>query len=140
MLNHCWKRWKSDYLDNLREQHRHKKLQIQTLEIAPGDIVLIQDENLRNRNFWKLGRVLDLIDGKDKVTTGARLLLGNRQTIERPLQKLYPLEIKSEVQLKQDKSKKARDRKVDERPKRTAAVIANMKIIDQFDYEVVDSD
>ena len=140
MLNHCWKRWKSDYLDNLREQHRHKKLQIQTLEIAPGDIVLIQDENLRNRNFWKLGRVLDLIDGKDKVTTGARLLLGNRQTIERPLQKLYPLEIKSEVQLKQDKSKKARDRKIDERPKRTAAVIANMKIIDQFDSEVVDSD
>ncbi len=140
VLNHCWKRWKSDYLVNLREQHRPKKLQRQTLEIAPGDIVLIQDENLRNRNFWKLGRVLDLIDGKDKVTRGARLLLGNRQTIERPLQKLYPLEIKSEVQLKQDKSKKARDRKVDERPKRTAAVIANMKIIDQFDSEVVDSD
>ena len=46
---------------------------------------------------WRLGRVRTIISGKDGVTRGAKVRLGERNkrsaVIERPLQKLNPLEV-----------------------------------------------
>ena len=65
--------------------------------IATGDVVVVHDENLP-RGLWKLGRVEEVIAGRDGSVRGAavRLVSRNRQQtlIRRPIQLLYPLEIR----------------------------------------------
>ena len=60
-----------------------------------GDVVVIHEDN-KKRALWKLGRVVDLIKGKDGVVRGARAKTDSKYSggvIERPLQKLFPLEM-----------------------------------------------
>ena len=60
-----------------------------------GDVVVIHEDN-KKRALWKLGRVVDLIKGKDGVIRGARVKTDSKYSggvIERPLQKLFPLEM-----------------------------------------------
>ena len=98
LLNHFWKRWRSEYLVELRESHRQPKKNPPTQPlITAGDIVVVHDENLP-RGFWKLGRVEEVIAGRDgrvRVKLAAR----NRQQrlIHRPIQLLYPLEIRDKL-------------------------------------------
>ena len=80
-----WKRWSKEYLVNLRE--RHKIVNGKQKQIKKGDIVLIKDDNLP-RNLWKLGKVLDTIQGRDGVIRGATLrttTMGAACDIDRPL-------------------------------------------------------
>ena len=60
-----------------------------------GDVVIVHEDNVR-RNFWRLGRVERLIMGSGGVVRGAAVKVGERNkpstVIERPVQKLYPLE------------------------------------------------
>ena len=97
-LNHFWKRWRSEYLVELRESHRRSNHKSPTrLSIAKGDIVVVHEEHLP-RGFWRLGRVEDVIAGKDRRVRGAAVRLASRdrqQTlIHRPVQLLYPLEVR----------------------------------------------
>jgi hypothetical protein len=99
-LNHFWKRWRSEYLVELRESHRQsKKNSPMQPPITAGDIVVVHDENLP-RGFRKLGRVEEVIAGRDGRVRGATVKLAaiNRQQtlIHRPIQLLYPLEIHDE--------------------------------------------
>ena len=61
-----------------------------------GDVVIIHEEGLP-RSRWRLGRICTLIKGKDGHVRGARVTVCTKQgkisEIERPLQKLYPLEL-----------------------------------------------
>ena len=96
-LNHFWKRWRSKYLAELRESHRHLlKKTHGNPQVSVGDVVIIHDENLP-RSFWKLGRIQDLIIGKDGQTRGATVSIAGKNrrftSLNRPLQLLYPLEI-----------------------------------------------
>ena len=63
--------------------------------MAVGDVVIIHDEDLP-RSFWRLGRIRTLIVGRDEQTRGATVgVVGkNRRfsSLNRPLQRLYPLE------------------------------------------------
>ena len=81
----------------LRESHRHLlKKTHGNPQVSVGDIVIIHDENLP-RSFWKLGRIQDLIVGKDGQTRGATVSIAGKNrrftSLNRPLQLLYPLEI-----------------------------------------------
>ncbi len=92
-LSHFWKRWSGEYLAGLRETHRLQDRE--PVEIKPGDIVLVGDEN-KKRGFWKMGIVEELIVGKDGHTRGAKVRMrgaGKPDYLNRPLQKLYPLEL-----------------------------------------------
>ena len=96
-LNHFWRRWRDEYLVELREAHRqsnHNRLPHSS--IASGDVVVVHDENLP-RGFWRLGRIEEVISGRDGRVRGAtvRLASRNRQKtlLHRPIQLLYPLEI-----------------------------------------------
>eukprot|EP00112_Aurelia_sp_Birch-Aquarium-sp1_P020282 Seg5190.2 transcript_id=Seg5190.2/GoldUCD/mRNA.D3Y31 product="hypothetical protein" protein_id=Seg5190.2/GoldUCD/D3Y31 len=93
VLNHYWKRWKTEYLVDLREYHKLETKRNNVPEISEGDIVTIEDENRRNRSTWRLGKVEEVKRGQDNVIRGANVRLANRNCIERPIQKLYPLEI-----------------------------------------------
>ena len=77
LLSQCWKRWKSEYLVNLREQHMHHRRRERSPSISEGDIVTIEGENYKNRLYCKLGRVLSLIVGRDDHVRSARVLLDN---------------------------------------------------------------
>ena len=98
-LNHFWRRWRREYLAELRESHRHLLRKCQgSPHISIGDLVVVHDESLP-RGSWKLGRVRNLIVGRDGQTRGATVSVAgkNRQAtyLNRPLQLLYPLELRS---------------------------------------------
>ena len=100
IMDHFWKRWSREYLVDLRESHIMKTKQ-KKLQISEGDVVLIHEENVK-RNRWRLGRIQEVIFGKDGVPRGAFLRTckdGNEFYIKRPLQKLYPLELTEESML-----------------------------------------
>ena len=84
----------------LRESHRQSKKNSLTQPlITTGDVAVVHDENLP-RGFWKLGKVEEVIASRDGRVRGAtvRLASRNRQQtlIHRPIQLLYPLEIRDE--------------------------------------------
>ena len=93
-LNHFASGWKSEYLVDLREFHRNRSTG--EVRIQEGDIVLIKEDNLK-RNQWKMGLVKKFIQGKDGVVRRAKVRIsskGKEETLNRPLQRLFPLEIK----------------------------------------------
>ncbi|KAK3723358.1 hypothetical protein QZH41_002824 [Actinostola sp. cb2023] len=59
--------------------------------LARGDVVIIKGEE-KDRNQWKLGIIEELIIGRDGILRGAKLRAG-RGVLERPVQRLYPLEL-----------------------------------------------
>ena len=66
-----WQRWRSEYLLELRESHRHPGLARGVVrKITIGDIVIIHD-NAHPRGLWKLGKVEKLITGADGHMRGA---------------------------------------------------------------------
>ena len=92
-----WNRWTKEYLTSIREHHKIHQGGINKL--TEGDIVLVKDENLP-RNRWKLGLILTIVRGKDGVDTGATLKTttsGRTYEIDRPIQHLYPLELRAEA-------------------------------------------
>ena len=92
-----WKQWASNYLTELRERHKNCfKGPTRTIEI--GEIVLIKEE-LVPRNKWKMGLVEQLHVGKDNHVRGCSLKVITNlhpRRINRPIEKLCPLEIRSE--------------------------------------------
>ena len=61
------------------------------MTLAKGDVVIIKGKE-KNRGFWKLGIVKELITGRDRIFRGAKLRAG-RSYLERPVQQLYPMEL-----------------------------------------------
>ena len=99
VLEHFLRRWKKEYLLELRESHcwaKHPPKESQCGLIAVGDVVLVHEDN-RPRGFWKLAKVENLIKGTDGAMRGATVRVHSsdkRSTLLRcPLQLLYPLEV-----------------------------------------------
>ena len=91
-INHFWKRWQKEYIVNLREHHKCSGKEKGKVSI--GDIVLVQDDNLK-RTLWRLGKIEELISGKDGTVRGAKVSVMSRNKLDylsRPVQKLHPLE------------------------------------------------
>lgn len=100
ILADFWKRWRSEYLLELRDMHRHfKRAKGVDASIGVGDVVVIHDENLP-RGLWRLGRVKELISGADGHVRCAAVEIASRNrgptSVKRPLQRLYPLELQDE--------------------------------------------
>ena len=72
--------------------HRNTTRQMLGPPVAEGDVVLVH-EDLQPRCQWKLACIERLIPGRDKVVRAAYLRLSNGSHLNRPLQKLYPLEV-----------------------------------------------
>ena len=97
VLNHFWKRWRSEYLSELRENHRYvAKKKSHTPDVRKGDVVIVHDDALP-RGLWKLGRIQEVFTGRDGLSRSAlvRVAARDRQhtLLKRPLQLLYPLEV-----------------------------------------------
>lgn len=70
-IDDFWRRWRAEYLLELREAHRHFQTPKGAANpITVGDIVIVHDEN-HPRGLWKLGKVEELIQGTDENVRGA---------------------------------------------------------------------
>ena len=102
IMEHFWKRWRTEYLLQLRECHRYS-MGVKSLTpqhgLSQGDIVLVHNEK-HPRGFWKLARIERLLEGPNKKIRGAVIRIPSRSSgtiLRRPLKCLYPLEIMCQV-------------------------------------------
>ena len=100
VLNHFWNRWRSECLAELRETHSYtarRQSSTQPTSVEIGDIVIVHDERLP-RGLWKLGRIVDVMRGRDGQIRGATVKMasedGHGALLRRPIQLLFPLEVK----------------------------------------------
>ena len=113
-----WNRWRSDYLSSLREQHQNKP-NFTHSKASIGDVVLIHDD-IVPRMKWKLGLIVELYKGYDGIVRSAKLKTSSGFT-NRPISKLYPLEIRScDLEYETPNSEVGKI----ERPRRVAAIKA----------------
>lgn len=96
VLNHFWKRWRSEYLNELRESHRYSAKTPSRLSVSKGDVVVVHDDALPC-GLWKLGRIQEVLIGHDRQPQAALVRVASRDRqhvlLRRPLQLLYLLEI-----------------------------------------------
>ena len=96
VLTHFWKRWKNDYLTQLREQHRPSQKQGPSINV--GDVVCVKEDK-QPRQKWSIARVQSLVKGRDGKVRAAAIKVhdkrGNIIQMYRPLQKLFPIELES---------------------------------------------
>ena len=130
-----WKRWQTEYVRALRERHDVTKTTPFHPEI--GEVVLVVADS-KNRHEWHHGLVCELLKGKDGVVRGVRMIVRNK-VMERPLQLVCPLEIRSTMSSEElnkrikTANKTVIDTKVEEelkRPKRRAGDQAKQRIKD----------
>ena len=62
LLNHFWRRWRNEYLLELRDAHRHHKGNEADPTIKVGDVVIVHDESLPrvDSGRWQRWRISSL--------------------------------------------------------------------------------
>ena len=93
LQNFC-KRWKAEYLTQLQEHHQPSKKDGQSVKV--GDVVLIQEDNVKRLN-WPIAVIESLLKGKDGNVRAATVRTFNKAgkftTTRRAVQRLYPVEV-----------------------------------------------
>ena len=127
VLRHFQHRWRREYLTSLRELHRANGKNEQCIKV--GDIVLIHDDIPRAK--WKMAVVEQLIQRRDGYTRAANIRYNGGKT-NRPIAKLYPLEVSSTTSdiASQDSSDSIQvsSDSIPSRPTRNSAIKANQRI------------
>ncbi|XP_020900035.2 uncharacterized protein LOC110238687 [Exaiptasia diaphana] len=121
-----WNQWRGEYLTSLREHHWSKR---KNPNQGPniGDVVLINNDTPRNQ--WRLGVITKLHLGKDSQTRAVSLRVSNGRILSRPIERLYPLEVRSsEESADPEREPDEATRLKGTRPKRAAAQAAAEKI------------
>ena len=95
ILKHFWKRWKLEYLTSLWEFHKTTGNNIEQVRI--GDVVLVHDDAPRIN--WQLAVIEDVTRGSDGLIRAANIRTKSGRT-NRPIARLYPLEVCSTETLK----------------------------------------
>ena len=99
--------------------------------VQVGDVVVVYEED-KKRGEWKLGVVESLVTGKDGIVRGAQVRVitkGKPVHLSRPVQKLYPLEIRSKGEGTRTRSTRNQVVEVPTRnsPRRSAALDSTWK-------------
>lgn len=100
------KRFRSEYLGQLK--YASAKKLAEGRQIKLGDIVLIGND-CSKRLEWPLGRVIELLPGKDGIVRVVRLRTATGQLV-RPVQRLYCLEV--DVDMEPEELRKVYDKRV----------------------------
>jgi len=81
----------------LRNSHRKATQHSSNPVASIGDVVIVHDEN-QPRGKWRIGRVEAFVTGSDGHVRGAvvrvKTKAGRLAKLRRPLQRLYPLEVR----------------------------------------------
>ena len=98
IVEHCRSVWYREYLRGLREQSC-QSLGRGAAVIKVGDDVVI-GEDVVPRHRWRLGIVAELIKSNDVLVRVAKVKVGKtRNVIRRPVNCLYPAEVRTAEQL-----------------------------------------
>ena len=113
-----WKRWKTEYLQELREQHRTGAATGgENRPIQQDEPVIVYDE-AQPRGLWRLGRVTRLLRGGDGEVRAAEVKVhsktGTPTVLRRPIQHLYPLEVRDTTSNSEDSIQECRDQSIPE--------------------------
>ena len=73
LLNHFWRRWRTEYLTSLRNFHRTAGNNSQL--VKKGDIVLVHDDG--PTACWKLATI-EVITGRDGLITAANICMSKQ--------------------------------------------------------------
>ncbi len=92
-----WRRWRREYLVELREFHRNRKVDRGVPDaVREGQVVTIFDDG-QPRGLWRLGRIEGVLKSADGKIRGALVRTqsktGRSTVLRRPIQHLYPLEV-----------------------------------------------
>ena len=132
--------WETEYLQSLREKHfsvENKAVRSPKVE----EVVLIKTKG--NRKSWDLGKVVEIVPGKDNKVREVKVL-HNNVTSRMTVDKLIPLEVNECIKLVREPVRtKNKDKEVDSsgkpevsvRPKRKAAERSN-----QLRRELIEED
>ena len=77
ILNHFWKRWRAEYLLELRNSHSRVRRATGSSLVAVGDLVWIHDES-HKRCHWKMGVVEQTLTSRDGQVRGAEVRVQGR--------------------------------------------------------------
>ncbi|CAJ0593115.1 unnamed protein product [Cylicocyclus nassatus] len=94
-----WSVWKHDYLLELRDRH-HVFKNGRTTNRKPevGDVVLLDEDSQLNRGHWPMAVITQLVPSKDGEIRSAILRTTSGREIQRPLNRIVPLEIRSTIE------------------------------------------
>ena len=97
VMNHFWKRWRNEYLLELRNSHRNVTQHSPNRVVSVGDVVIVHDED-QPRGKWRIGKVEALVTGSDGHARGTvvrvKTKAGRLTKLRRPVQRLYPLKVR----------------------------------------------
>ena len=93
LIQHFWQRWRQEYLTSLRDFHKARGTTGDTT-VKVGDVVQIHSDE-GSRLKWRLGVVEGLIRGANNAVRAVHLRTSKGCT-NRPITKLYPLEVVAE--------------------------------------------
>ena len=95
ILNQIVSRWWKEYLLSLHE-YRGVQLKHQGPPIKVGDVVILKDENVV-RNFWKLAKVIELLEVSDGIQRAALINVattnGPPKILRHSIRHLIPIEV-----------------------------------------------
>ncbi|KHJ87535.1 hypothetical protein OESDEN_12690, partial [Oesophagostomum dentatum] len=96
IANNFWERWNTEYLTALRESQNKNLRQPRHCTAFPqiGEIVIV-DQELIPRGNWVYAKIVELVKSADGLTRSAKLLMPNQHIWQRPLNKIFPLEIRA---------------------------------------------
>ena len=97
LIRQFTRRWRREYLLNLREKHLIKSKPQGNRPIKVGDVVILKN-NFTKRAFWKLAIVKSLISSKDGINRAAIVKIASTdkssfQCLRRSIKHLYPIEV-----------------------------------------------
>ncbi|KAK6762601.1 hypothetical protein RB195_023357 [Necator americanus] len=92
-----WEKWNTEYLIILHEIHRYQMNQKRHVSKIPqiGEIVLFEQESMP-RGQWVYGKIEQLVPSADGMRRSAKILMPSHKILQGPVNKVYPLEIRSE--------------------------------------------
>ena len=98
VVEHFWSVWYREYLNGLQE-HSCKSLGRGAAVIKVGDVMVI-GEDVVPRHRWRLGIVVELMKNNDGLVRGAKVKVGKTRNVSlRPVNCLYPTEVRATEQL-----------------------------------------
>ena len=144
ICHHFWGRWKTEYLQELREFHRKRRQQKDNgatgIPIWEGQIVTVYEKGAP-RLLWKLGRIERLISSADEKVRSAVIRVasksGHSSTLRCPIQHLFPLEVEhseratlpvNDITSTNSQASGVSQRDENTRPRRAAAMDARNQI------------
>ena len=124
LIEHFEKRWKREYLMELRE-HQQINNDLPANQVEVGQVVLLKEDKIP-RAKWRLGLITDLLISRDNIVRGCKLrvsdLQGRVKYLKRPINKLSHFEVSSNVNSKEEQPVT----KANNRPRRSAAMTGNL--------------